>query len=150
MHSQFLKTIALGLTLVVGTGLSATAQERFPDLMVRTPIEDAPFAPLFPGVEAYTLYGGFGQGIPTAILSRTDPGQSMAIPHTHTDGYWGFVIAGRHQHWEMSEPDQGPILTAGSSWYQPADMPHADLCIGPEPCINLVVFDERADFIPVQ
>lgn len=150
MHSRTITTAALGLAPLATAVLPATAQEHFPDHMVRTPIEKAPFAPLFPGVEAYTLYGGFEQGIPTAILSRTDPGQSIAIPHTHSDGYWGFVIAGRHQYWEMSEPDQGPILTAGSSWYQPADVPHADLCVGPEPCINLVIFEERADVIPVQ
>lgn len=139
---------ALVLTLLVSA--PSMAQERYPDRMVRTPIEEAPFAPLFPGVEAYTLYGGFEQGVPTAIISRNDPGKAMAIPHTHTDGYWGFIISGRHQHWELSEADQGPILTAGSSWYQPADVPHADLCVGPETCVVLVIFDKRADFIPVQ
>lgn len=87
--------------------------------MVRTPTEDIPWQPQFPGAEAYAPYGGLEQGVPTAFIARTDP-------------------------------DQGPILTAGSSWYQPADVPHTDLCVGPEHCITLVIFDQRADFIPVQ
>ncbi len=145
-----LKAILAGFGLAAITSLPVAALDRFPDQMVRTPVEDINWQPLFPGVDAYTLYGGLDQGTPTAFVSRTDPGQSMAIPHTHSDGYWGFILAGKHQHWELSEPDQGPILTAGSSWYQPADVPHADLCVGPEPCITLVMFDQQADFIPAQ
>lgn len=147
--SQFKSTLA-GLCLAAITSLPVAAQDRFPDQMVRTPAEDIPWQPLFPGVEAFALYGGLDQGVATAFIARTEPAQSMAIPHTHSDGYWGFILAGNHQHWEMSEPDQGPILTAGSSWYQPADVPHADLCVGPEHCITLVMFNQRADFIPVQ
>lgn len=144
------KTTPAGLFLGAIGSLPVAAQDRFPDEMVRTPVEEIPWQPLFPGVDAFPLYGGLDQGVPTAFIARTDPGQSMAIPHTHSDGYWGFILAGRHQHWEMSEPDQGPILTAGSSWYQPPDVPHADLCVGPELCITLVMFDQQADFIPVQ
>lgn len=145
-----LKTMLIGLCLAAIGSMPVAAQDRFPNEMVRTPVDEIPWQPLFPGIEAFALYGGLDQGMPTAFISRTDPGQSMAIPHTHTDGYWGFILAGKHQHWELSEPDQGPILTAGSSWYQPADVPHADLCVGPEPCITLVIFDQQADFIPVQ
>ena len=145
-----LKTILAGICLAAITSLPVAAQDQFPEQLVRTPAQDIPWQPLFPGVEAYTLYGGLEQGAPTAFISRTDPGQSIALPHTHSDGYWGFILAGNHQHWEMLEPDRGPILTPGSSWYQPADVPHADLCVGPAPCITLVIFDKRADFIPVQ
>ncbi|GAB5536151.1 MAG: hypothetical protein Rubg2KO_24000 [Rubricoccaceae bacterium] len=143
--------LALLLGLVVALAAPALAQApppQNPDRMVRTAAAETPFAPLFPGVEAYTLYGGLGADAPTAILATTDPAASVAIPHTHTHGYWGYVLAGRHQHWELSEPDQGPILTAGSSWYQPAGEPHADKCLGPEACVTLVVFDVAADFVP--
>ncbi len=150
MRTGHFRPFALCLATVAAASLPALAQDRFPDHMVRTPAEDIPYQDLFPGVKAYALYGGFEKGVATAIIATTDPQQSMAIPHTHTDGYWGFIISGRHQHWELSKPDQGPILTAGSSWYQPPGAPHADLCVGPEPCVTLVVFENRADFIPVK
>ncbi|MGB3407723.1 MAG: hypothetical protein WBA67_09535 [Jannaschia sp.] len=85
-----------------------------------------------------------------ALAQERFPGQAIAILRTQIDGYWGFIPAGSHRHREMSEPDQGPILTADSSWSQPSDVPHADPWVGPENCVTLVIFEDRADFIPVQ
>jgi uncharacterized RmlC-like cupin family protein len=147
--SRIQQTLA-GLCLVAIAALPATAQERCTEHMIRTPTEDIPYQPLFPAVEAKTLYGGFEKGVATAIIARTDPGEAAAIPHTHTDGYRGFILAGNHQHWQMSEPAEGPVLKPGSSWYRPANVPHADLCVGPEPCETLVIFEQRADFIPAR
>lgn len=147
--SKFVQRIASAAALSV-FAFAAHAQDQHPNELVRTPAEAAQFMEFQPGTALQLLYGGVGTGMPTAFISRQDPAQAMAFPHTHSNGYRGFVLKGNYQHWELSEPDQGPTLTVGSSWYQPADVPHADLCVGPAACEVLIVFDAAADFIPAQ
>lgn len=135
-------------------GLAAPAQalaQTAPEKMVRVPVEKAAFAPFgIPGTEVVQVYGRVGGGVPTAMLSRIDPGKSMPLPHTHTQGYWAVVVAGTMQHWELSEPDRGPMLKPGSIWFQPGGNAHTEVCVGTETCMIYVYFSTVADFTPLK
>ena len=102
------------------------------------------FQQLFPGVSVSFLYGGIDQGVPTLQLGKIGAGVNFPA-HSHSGGYYAVVVAGRFQHWEDGDADRGPILTAGSHFYQPGGKLHYDSCLGPEACIVSVSFPERAD-----
>ncbi|MCB1449246.1 MAG: hypothetical protein KDJ67_03865 [Nitratireductor sp.] len=148
--SIVLATCTLGLML--GLPIVAQAQDpQVPEAGIRVPADEVAFAPFpAPGVRSIALYGGVGTGLPTAMTSLLDPASYEVLPHTHTHGYWAMVVKGRMQHWELSEPNHGPDLLPGSYWFQPGGVPHAEDCLGPEICQVFVVFDEAADFTPVQ
>jgi quercetin dioxygenase-like cupin family protein len=113
-------------------------------LFERTTADAVQFQQLFPGVSAAFLYGGIGQGVPTFQLATIDAGVTFPA-HTHSSGYHAVVVAGRFQHWEEGDADKGPIMTAGSHFYQPGGNQHYDSCMGPEACTVSVSFPERAD-----
>ncbi len=137
--------------ILIASSLGLSAQAQAPDVQVRVPANQVEFAPIpIPGASSFALYGGTGTGLPTAMASRLDPAAYQVFPHTHTHGYWAMVVKGRMQHWELSEPDRGPDLLPGSYWFQPGGVPHAENCLGPEICQVVVIFDEPADFAPVQ
>ncbi|MEO0347137.1 MAG: hypothetical protein AAF229_12865 [Pseudomonadota bacterium] len=117
--------------------------------MVRTKADDTPFQDFFPGISVYPLYGTFEGPGPHAVIVRNDPSIAEEVAHTHTNGYWAVVVSGRLLHWELSEPDRGPILTAGASWFQPGGVPHADVCLGPEVCVTVINWLDEGDFKPV-
>lgn len=66
--------------VLLAVPMIATFPATAPDQMNLTPAMEISDIPLLSGVDAYRLYGGFAQGVPTAIISRTEPGQAMAIP----------------------------------------------------------------------
>lgn len=156
MHRSFpirLQAVVPFSVLLISTlGLSAQAQHaQEPDAQIRVPADQVEFAPFpAPGVRNVALYGGVGTGLPTAMTSLLDPATYEVLPHTHSHGYWAMVVKGRMQHWQLSEPDRGPDLLPGSYWFQPGGVPHAEDCLGPEICQVFVIFDEAADFAPVQ
>ena len=110
----------------------------------RTTADAVQFQQLFPGVSVTFLYGGIGQGVPTLQLGTIGAGVTFPA-HTHSSGYYAVVVAGRFQHWEEGDADRGPIMTAGSHFYQPGGNQHYDSCVGPEDCTVSVSFPERAD-----
>jgi quercetin dioxygenase-like cupin family protein len=110
----------------------------------RTPADDVQLQQLFPGVSVTFLYGGIDQTVPTFQLATIDAGVTFPA-HSHSSGYFAVVVAGRFQHWEDGDADRGPIMTAGSHFYQPGGNQHYDSCVGPEACTISVSFPERAD-----
>lgn len=146
--------LVAGLTITFGLLATVSlAGERpeawYPKKMVRTTAGDTPFQTFFPGVSVYPLFGTFDGPGPHAVIVRNDPAVAEEVAHTHTHGYWAVVVAGRMMHWELSESDRGPILTAGASWFQPGGVPHADLCLGPEVCVTVINWLEEGDFKPI-
>lgn len=99
---------------------------------------------LFPGVSVSVLYGGIDQGVPTLQLGKIGAGVTFPV-HSHSGDYYAVLVTGRFQHWEEGDADRGPIMTAGSHFYQPGGTLHYDSCLGPEACIVSVTFPERAD-----
>lgn len=110
----------------------------------RTTADAVQFQQLFPGVSVTFLYGGIDQGVPTFQLATIDAGVTFPA-HSHSSGYFAVVVAGQFQHWEEGDADRGPIMTAGSHFYQPGGNQHYDSCVGPEACVVTVSFPERAD-----
>jgi quercetin dioxygenase-like cupin family protein len=117
--------------------------------LVRTSIEDTVFTPFIPGTELHYIYGGIDQNVPTAQVARLDAGVSFP-KHIHAHDYYAVVISGNYQHWEDGEPDQGPVMTGGSTFFQGGGAPHYDACLGPETCVVYVYFPVSADatFLP--
>lgn len=152
MHRDVFARLSTAFLLSSTLGLPVQAQDaQEPDAQIRVPADQVAFAPFpAPGVSSVALYGGVGTGQPTAMTSRLDPATYEVLPHTYSHGYWAIVVTGRMQHWQLSEPDRGPDLLPGSYWFQPGGAPHAEDCLGPEVCQVFVVFDEAADFTPVQ
>jgi len=152
MHRNVFVHLSTAVLLSSTLGLPAQAQHaQEPDAQIRVPADQVAFAPFpAPGVRSVAIYGGVGTGLPTAMTSLLDPATYEVLPHTHSHGYWAMVVTGRMQHWELSEPDRGPDLLPGSYWFQPGGVPHAEDCLGPEICQVFVIFDEPADFTPVQ
>lgn len=110
----------------------------------RTTADAAAYQQLFPGVSVAFLYGGIDQGVPTLQLGKIGAGVTFPA-HAHSGGYYAILVAGRFQHWEEGDADRGPVMTAGSHFYQPGGNVHYDSCLGPEDCIVSVSFPERAD-----
>lgn len=110
----------------------------------RTTADAVPYQQLFPGASVSVLYGGMDQGVPTLQLGKIGAGVTFPV-HSHSSGYHAVVVAGRFQHWEEGDAERGPIMTAGSHYYQPGGNLHYDSCLGPEDCILTVSFPERAD-----
>ncbi len=110
----------------------------------RTTADAAQYQQLFPGVSVRFLYGGIDQGVPTLQLGKIGAGVTFPV-HSHSSGYHAVVVAGRFQHWEEGDADRGPIMTAGSHFYQPGGNLHYDSCLGPEECIVSVSFPQGAD-----
>jgi anti-sigma factor ChrR (cupin superfamily) len=110
----------------------------------RTTADAVHYQQLFPGVSVRFLYGGIDQGVPTLQLGKIGAGVTFPL-HSHSSGYHAVVVAGRFQHWEEGDADRGPIMTAGSHFYQPGGNLHYDSCLGPEDCILSVSFPEGAD-----
>ncbi|MEL6950009.1 MAG: hypothetical protein AAGM16_07765 [Pseudomonadota bacterium] len=143
--------LVCSLALLAAASTAGDPPDRaYPAKMVRTKADETPFQSFFPGISVYPLYGTFEGPGPHSVIVRNDPAIAEEVAHTHTNGYWAVVVSGRLMHWELSEPDRGPILTAGASWFQPGGVPHADLCLGPEVCITVINWLDEGDFKPVE
>lgn len=155
MRKSRLPVSALLAATVAGLTLTACAHgtvtnETIPasvaiDSLVRTPIEDTQFGQLLPGASVFFVYGGVGMGVPTAQVAKLDAGVSFDR-HIHPHDYHAVVIAGNFQHWEDGDVDRGPVMTAGSTYFQGGKVPHYDACLGPETCMLYVYFPISADF----
>jgi hypothetical protein len=97
------------------------------------------------GAEMAVLWGSEAEG--NAMWAfRLQPG--VAIPaHTHSVDYWGFAIQGKWAHIDST----GNTVVTGQDEYvriRSANV-HADKCMGPEVCINVVQFKGNRDiFFP--
>ncbi len=96
-----------------------------------------------PGAEMAMLWGNDSQG--TAVWAfRLQPG--VAIPaHTHSKDYWGFAIQGKWAHIDS----KGQTIVTGQDAYiriRANDL-HADRCVGPEVCINIIHFNGARDIV---
>lgn len=153
IHIKF--ALPLALLTLSGPSLGACAQARDnpPEVvtmpsptLIRTPFETTEFQPFIPGAALHYIYGGMGLGVPTAQVATMEPGFTIAM-HYHTNDYYAVVVSGNYQHWEDGEPDQGPVMTAGSTFFQGGGALHYDACLGPESCVLYVYFPVSADAI---
>jgi hypothetical protein len=93
------------------------------------------------GAEMAILWGSESEG--NAVWAfRLQPG--VAIPaHTHSVDYWGFAIQGKWAHIDRNDR----VVVTGQDAYvliKGGEL-HADKCMGPEVCINIIQFKGPRD-----
>ena len=143
------------LTLILcllGLATSVVVQEFKPmenKTLIRTLARETPFKEFASGAQVYYLYGGMGMGVPSSQIGAIAPNTTFPL-HAHTNDYYAVIVSGNFQHWEEGDVDEGPVMTAGSSYFQAGGVPHYDRCVGPEKCVMVVTFKESADFYPVE
>lgn len=93
------------------------------------------------GAEMAILWGNEANG--TAIWAfRLQPGVAIP-PHTHTRDYWGLAVQGKWAH--IDAQGKEVVTKQGAYVHIRANEPHADRCVGPKVCINLIDFDGSRD-----
>lgn len=95
------------------------------------------------GAEMAVLWGNEAEG--TAVWAfRLQPG--VAIPsHTHSADYWGVAVQGR---WGHIDSQGRTVVTAQDAYVRiRANESHADRCMGPEVCINVIQFRGPRDIV---
>lgn len=95
------------------------------------------------GAEMAVLWGDEARG--TAVWAfRLQPGVAIP-PHTHSNDYWGFAIQGR---WGHIDSQGRTVVTAQDAYVRiRANESHADRCMGPEVCINIIQFNGQRDIV---
>ncbi len=95
------------------------------------------------GAEMAVLWGDEAKG--TAVWAfRLQPGVAIP-PHLHTKDYWGFAIQGQWAHID----EHGHTVVTGQDAYVRirANELHADRCVGPQACINIIQFGGGRDIV---
>lgn len=103
-------------------------------------------APTFmqmPGLETRILTGLHGERM-MMVLNATLPGHSVPL-HQHPHEQIGMVHAGKA---ELRIGEETRVVEKGDFYCIPANVPHADTCLGDEPFVMLDIFyPVREDFI---
>jgi quercetin dioxygenase-like cupin family protein len=104
---------------------------------------EAPSFTQMPGLETRILTGLHGERM-MMVLNATLPGHSVP-PHTHPHEQIGMVYAGKAM---LTIGDEERLVEKGVFYCIPAEVLHADTCIGDEPFIMLDIFyPAREDFL---
>lgn len=93
------------------------------------------------GVDMTVLWGKEEDS--TAVYAfRIQPG--VVIPaHTHSRDYWGVAVQGK---WVHIDANGKKVVTGQEAFVRiRANDAHADSCMGPKACINIVDFDGARD-----
>lgn len=95
------------------------------------------------GAEMAILWGDESKG--NAVWAfRLQPGVAIP-PHIHSKDYWGFAVQGQWGHIDS----RGKMVKTGQNAYVhiTAHELHADKCLGPTACINIIQFAGSRDII---
>ncbi|MFM7200714.1 MAG: hypothetical protein ACKO6N_07970 [Myxococcota bacterium] len=109
--------------------------------MTLAPVKDLKWQPLDPknpgGLQVSLVSGDMYKG-PTSFFLKMPPG-SRSPGHTHSNDYYGVVIAGNPGHGLTSEA-ASTGQAVGSTWYQPGKQVHFDNCSGTAECVIYLVY----------
>ena len=106
-------------------------------------LKDAPKLIQKEGLETTVLTGLHGEKM-MMVLNTTQPGHTVSL-HSHPHEQVGMVYSGRAR---LRIGDEERLVKKGDFYCIPADIPHSDICLGPEPFIMLDIFyPVRKDFI---
>lgn len=95
------------------------------------------------GVDMTILWGNEADG--SAVYAfRIQPG--VVIPaHTHSRDYWGVAVQGK---WAHIDAKGKKVVTAQEAFVRiRGNDSHADTCVGPKACINIIDFDGARDIM---
>ena len=96
-------------------------------------------------LKAAAAYGDMTHG-PHGTFVIMPAGFTSPI-HTHTDDYWGVVIAGVAANGQPGAKDVP--LPVGSYWYQKGGEAHVTKCLSPNQCLFFISQQGKFDFLPV-
>lgn len=134
-------------------GVASTAAIAGPKDNSWTSLKDAKWAPLDPkdtagkGPKMTVVFGDVKKG-PVGIILNVPPGFKPGL-HTHTSDDYAVIVQGTVHNFKPGK-DEGPGLTAGGSWFQPAGAAHDNHCeeSSKDGCLIFVYMEKGFDFKP--
>jgi beta-alanine degradation protein BauB len=116
---------------------------------VSTPVTQLHYSPtgVSDGVHGELLagaaYGDLTRG-PHGTFIRMPPGFVSPV-HTHTEDYWGVVVAGVAANGLPGSKDVP--LPAGSYWFQKRGEAHVTKCLSPNECVFFISQNGKFDYV---
>lgn len=104
-----------------------------PKDIVTTQNKDLKWSPLDPkdtagkGAMYTVVFGDMKKKAPIGFILKLPPGAKPG-PHTHSSDDYATVISGTMHNFKAPGTDEGPGLTAGGTWFQPANQVHDNEC----------------------
>lgn len=108
---------------------------------------DLEWTEVAPGISFAPVYGDW-TAEPHAKFVRFAPGIAAGM-HTHSAGYGAIVVAGSFTNVYPGDGDPIP-MPAGTFWYVPGGMPHANACVSEEECVLYNYSPAAFDFAPAE
>ena len=128
-----------------------------PKDITTTQSKDLKWAPLDPkdtagkGPQMAIIYGDIKKKGPMEFILKMPAGFKPG-PHTHSSDDYAVVLQGTVHNFKSPGTDEGPGLTMGGTWFQPANQPHDNECEGVSSkdadCQILVYVPNGFDFKP--
>jgi hypothetical protein len=147
----------LGIALSVGVvaaagGFFAGTMAAPTKTSTATALKDVKWTPLDPkvgdkGAQFSVVFGDMQKKAPIGFLLKMPAGGKPG-PHTHSSDDYGVSIQGSVHNFASPGTDEGPALTAGGTWFQPAKMAHDNHCDSKEDCIDFIYMPNGFDFKP--
>jgi hypothetical protein len=141
----------LGLVLVAALATFASAG---PKENTWTQLKDAKWTPLDPkagdkGPQVSVVFGDMTKKAPIGFILKVPPG-FKAGAHTHTSDDYAVIIQGTVHNFKSPGTDEGPGMTPGGAWFQPAKQPHDNECeaSSKDGCLIFVYMANGFDFKP--
>lgn len=137
---QFKYLAALAVALAVSAGASAQAPEK----SINVSVNDLKFYEL--GKEKIPVARGYGDPATGAHSNYIKlPGGATSPMHTHSNDYYGVVIAGVVAN-EQNPAGPDRPLAPGSYWFQKGGEAHVTKCISATECLIFVTQTSAFDF----
>jgi quercetin dioxygenase-like cupin family protein len=140
--SRSLAAGACGAAAIFAAAVFAAAKTA----MIVLPIEDAKFMPVDasrPQMAQHAVLRGDPATGPSSTLLRF--GRAPATMHVHSADYDLVLLKGTMKHWAAGQSEaDARLLQPGSYWFQPANEPHAGVCLSDE-CLMYVQWSGKRD-----
>jgi hypothetical protein len=144
-----LKRLAMAAAFIAAApaAFAATNAELYADTSKVVPVTDLKF---YQNKEGLTIANGWGDPAngPHSNYIKMAGGTASGV-HTHSESYYGVVIAGVVAN-EPPGSKQDRPLAPGSYWYQKGNEPHVTKCISQTECIFFVTAKGAFDYLPVK
>jgi len=139
MHNNFKRLGPVALALAFTANLAVAAETSH-----SLPVTQMHF--IATGIGPIEVAPGYGDMNKEAHSNYVKiPGNFTSPPHTHTDDYYGVVVAGVVAN--GAEGAQDIPLAPGSYWFQKGKEKHVTKCISATECVFFVTQPGKFDFL---
>jgi quercetin dioxygenase-like cupin family protein len=137
--------VAAGVLFVIGAFHIVSAQTKPASVTTAEAVKYVPLDPKDPnGLNVSVVTGQLQGKGPVSFFMRQPKGP--APEHTHSFNYTGVVVKGQTKHWPAGAQAKAQVLNPGSTWFQPAKLPHGDECLTDGGCLIFLQFEGPFDF----